>query len=321
MLYPAELREHPRRGEDSLPPAKCEEAPAASTTLPARRAPSATKGSRPIPARAALLATAFLASLATLAAPAGSFAAAPAATPAAAPSAPRDTCPSAGTEDAVAAAIIDATTLALTAGAPVRLAGIDVPDPAATAALVALVPAGAALRLALTAEGQPDRYGRRHAFVFLADGRLLQSALVEEGAARARWLPGDSACFATLLAAEKPARRAHTGLWAAPEAILAADDPSLVSRAGLYEVVAGRLISVGHGASVTFLDFGRNHRRDFTVMLSGALVKALTATLGSVDALVGRQLLVRGVIQNNRGAAMRLNDAAEIELFDDPLAP
>jgi hypothetical protein len=222
--------------------------------------------------------------------------------------------------------------LALTAGAPVRLAGIDVPDPAATAALVApdpaataalvaLVPAGAALRLALTAEGQPDRYGRRHAFVFLADGRLLQSALVEEGAARARWLPGDSACFATLLAAEKPARRAHTGLWAAPEAILAADDPSLVSRAGLYEVVAGRLISVGHGASVTFLDFGRNHRRDFTVMLSGALVKALTATLGSVDALVGRQLLVRGVIQNNRGAAMRLNDAAEIELFDDPLAP
>ena len=190
-----------------------------------------------------------------------------------------------------------------------------------TAALQRLVPAGATVTLAATAAGKPDRYGRRHAFVFLADGRLLQAALVGEGAARARWLPGESACLSALIAAEHEARREKLGLWASPEAILAADDPSLVRRTGLYEVIGGRLASVGHGSAMTFLDFGQDHRRDFTVMASAAVTKALTQTLGSVDSLVGRHLLVRGVIQKSHGAAIRLNDAAEIELSEDPPKP
>jgi len=219
-------------------------------------------------------------------------------------------------------AAADGETLRLTDGSLVRLAGIDVPQAfaGAAAALEQLVPAGATVTLAPTSP-DPDRYGRRHAYVFLSGGRLLQAALVGQGVARARWLPGESACLATLLAAERGARREKLGLWAAPDAILAADDPSLVRRTGLYELVGGRLASVGHGSSMTFLDFGRDHRRDFTVMASAAVTRALTQTLGSVDALVGRHLLVRGVVQNSHGAAIRLNDAAEIELSDDPPKP
>jgi hypothetical protein len=204
-------------------------------------------------------------------------------------------------------------------GAIVRLSGVDAPG-AVDAAITGLVGPGTAVSLAPSAD-RPDRYGRRHAFVFLPDGRLLQAALVESGVARARLLPGDSDCFTDLLAHERSARRARLGLWAAPDAILSADDPSLVRRSGLYEVVAGRLASVGRGTSVTFMDFGRDYRRDFTIMLSAAVARDLTASLGPVDSLMGKRVLVRGVIENNRGAAMRLNDAAEIELIDDHPSP
>jgi len=236
---------------------------------------------------------------------------------------PKPDCPSSGTESAVVAAAADATTLRLKDGRLVRLAGIDVPVslPETAAELAALLPPKTAVNLAPTVEGRSDRYGRRHAFVFVADGRTLQAALVAAGAARARWLPGDSACFPELLALERRARAGRLGLWADSQAILSADDPSLLQRSGLYEVVAGRLYSVGHGTPITFLDFGRSHRQDFTVMLSASVAKALTATLGSVDSLVGERLLVRGVIESSGGAAMRLNNAAEIELLDDQRKP
>jgi endonuclease YncB( thermonuclease family) len=232
-------------------------------------------------------------------------------------------CPAAGSETAVVAAVADARTLRLADGTLVRLAGIDVPAAFAASAAVTLgqlVPAGLDVTLQFTSSAA-DRYGRRHAYVFLAAGGLLQTALAGKGAARARWLPGEADCFAALIAAEEPARRARQGLWSASDAILAADDPSLVRRSGLYEVVGGRLASVGHGSTMTFLDFGRNHRRDFTVMVPAPVAEALTRALGPVDALTGKRLLVRGVVEDNRGAAIRLNDAAEIELSDDPPKP
>lgn len=302
MLYPAELRGPTRRGKDSFLPAKCEEAPK-------------RLHARPIWRRGALAVLAAIVVLACAAPAAAETAACPLTTAA--------TTPNTVPNTAVVAAVADAETLHLANGSMVRLAGIDAPpwaSAAATATLAQLVPTGATVTLAPTSP-DPDRYGRLHAYVFLPGGRLLQAALVGQGAARARWLPGESACLRALLAAELAARRQKLGMWAAPDAIRAADDSSLVRQAGLYEVVGGRLASVGHGSAMTFLDFGRDHRRDFTVMASAAVTRALTRTLGSVDSLVGRHLLVRGVVQNSHGAAIRLNDAAEIELSDDPPKP
>ena len=278
MLYPAELRGRPRRRKDSLPAWKSEVG--WHLALPLFMAVVFAL----LPPSAAAAATAI--------------------------------CPSAGSETAAVAGAVNPETLHLGDGTRLRLAGIDAPAASTASVLAGLAPPGTVVRLAPTAD-KPDRYGDRHAYVFLPDGRLLQDALAQAGGVRARWLPGEGACFATLLDSERKARQAGAGLWASPDAILAAGDPSLVRRSGLYELVAGRLVSVGHGTPLTFLDFGRDHSRDFTVMLSAPVTRALTATLGSVDSLVGRQLLVRGVIQDNRGPAIRLNDAAEIELIDD----
>jgi endonuclease YncB( thermonuclease family) len=239
-------------------------------------------------------------------------------------------CPSSGSETIDPATVTDGATLKLADGSMVRLAGIDAP--AFTGEDAGSVPAAALLRdliakapAAMARAGTaPDRYGRRHAWVFAGE-RSVQEALLAAGLARARWYPGETDCFAAYLAAERPARAANLGLWAAPAyAIRQADDPSLLDQNGLYAVVEGKVVSVGHGSRMTFLDFGPVYRRDFTVMLTPAIAEKFasmdvedgTGKSGGVDAFANRRVRVRGVIEASGGPAIRLNDPAEIELID-----
>jgi endonuclease YncB( thermonuclease family) len=239
-------------------------------------------------------------------------------------------CPTTGADTAVVAEAIDGATLRLSDGGEVRLAGIDVPvrplglaagapwaaGEAARAGLARLA-AGKSVTLAEGGDG-PDRYGRAHAYVFLPGGRSLAKALIGDGYARARWLPGENGCFASFLAAEKTARDAKRGLWAAVEfAIGRTDDPSLGARNGLYDLVEGRVVSVGHGSRMIFRDVGHDIRRDFTVMVPPAVAEALAAAGRPADSFAKRRVRVRGVIEESNGPAIRLNDPAEIELLND----
>jgi hypothetical protein len=145
----------------------------------------------------------------------------------------------------------------------------------------------------------------------------VEGELAAAGHIRVRWQAGEDPCFQTLLAIERGAREAAIGLWASPDyAILSADDPSLPSRNGLYELVEGRVLSVGHGSRMVFLDFGRNVRQDFTARVPPALADQLAAAGVDVDSLEGRRVRVRGLIEESGGPAIRLNDPAELELLD-----
>jgi hypothetical protein len=164
----------------------------------------------------------------------------------------------------------------------------------------------------------PDRYGQAHAYAFLPDGRGLAEVLLGQGAVRARWLPGENDCFPAFLAAEGRARAVKSGLWADPEyAIREADDPSLKARNGLYDLVEGRVVSVGHGSRMIFLDFGHDYRRDFTVMVAPPVAEAIVASGRDPDEFGGKRVLVRGIIEESNGPAIRLNDPAEIEVLDE----
>ena len=236
-------------------------------------------------------------------------------------------CPPPAGESAVAAGAIDGDTLALVDGSAVRLAFVasprppllsDDPDGWAETARVSLdrLVSGATVRIAPVAEGR-DRHGRVRARVALADGREAAHELVAAGVARLRWVDGLPGCFRALLAAESAAREAGLGIWSDPDyAVLKADDLSLASRNGLYELVEGRVMSVGQGSRMVFVDFGRNVREDFTVMLTPGIADKMTADGVSPDDLAGRRVRVRGVIEESGGPAIRLSDPAELELID-----
>lgn len=229
------------------------------------------------------------------------------------------------TEMVRVAGAIDGDTIETEDGATVRLAAIEAPkalgfgDPAmaeaAREALEGLV-AGTPVSLARVGDG-PDRYGWVHAQAFLPDGRWLQAVLVEAGLVRIRPLEGETACVIPLLAAEDTARAADLGVWKGKRNDpLNPDDPSLLARSGLYELVEGRVLSVGHGSYMIFLDFGPVYRRDFTVMIPPPVAERLAAAGFPADSLEGRSVRVRGVIEESGGPAIRIHDPVAIEVLD-----
>ncbi len=224
--------------------------------------------------------------------------------------------------------MIDGATLTLSDGRTISLAGIEAPPSAGGAPSPIAVAAAAALRAAGAVPGatikvaaiseKPDRYGRIRANVFATDGAAIAGRLVTAGFARVHRLTGDPACVLALLDAERGARIAARGMWADPAyRIRSADDPSLQDESGLYGLVAGRVLSIGRGDVITFVNFGREYSQDFTVMIAPAEAKALRAAGFDIDSLPGKRVLVRGMIEASGGPAIRLGDPTDIEVLGD----
>jgi hypothetical protein len=107
-------------------------------------------------------------------------------------------------------------------------------------------------------------------------------------------------------------------MWADPAyRIRSAAEPSLAGETGLYQVVAGRVISIGHGEAMIFLNFGRDYGHDFTLMIAPAMVGDLAAAGIDVETLAGKRVLVRGMIEDSGGPAIRLGDPTDIEVLGD----
>jgi micrococcal nuclease len=80
----------------------------------------------------------------------------------------------------------------------------------------ALAPPGARVRLETDpTQDRIDRYGRLLAYVWLADGRLVETAQLESGWATTYVYAGRPvSLFARLADAARQARDAHRGVWA-----------------------------------------------------------------------------------------------------------
>jgi len=238
-------------------------------------------------------------------------------------------CPSRTVEPVSAAEAITGDMLRLKDGRTVRLAGIDAPraplgkagaganDLAATARERAAALAGSDELKLVEDLADPDRHGRVRGEITLPDGRSLAAALVAEGLARVHPFVDETICLGPLFEAERSARKMQRGIWAGHEyAIWQADDASLTGQNGLYELVEGRVVSVGAGSRSTFIDFGRDWGRDFTVMLTPSLAADIAKTAGPVESLARRRVRVRGVVEEHSGPSIRIESPAEIELLD-----
>jgi endonuclease YncB( thermonuclease family) len=239
-------------------------------------------------------------------------------------------CPNRGGGEPVKLAeALSGDTLRLADGRVIRLAGIDAPrvpigtsvaeaDTLAATARdrVATLFGSAELRL-MESQQAADRHGRIHGEIVLSDGRSMQAALVAEGLARVHPFVDETICLEPLFTAERAARNVQKGIWASHEyAIWKADDASLIGQNGLYQLVEGRVVSVGAGSRQVFVDFGRDWGRDFTVMLTASLAADLAKTATPIASLVRHRVRVRGVIEERSGPAIRVESSAAIELLD-----
>ena len=238
------------------------------------------------------------------------------------------TCHLTAGEPGTVAEVVDGDTLILADGRVVRMAGVEAPKPhlamdganidefarAAHDALEGFV-AGARIEIRL-GEFSRDRHDRTLAQVYLGDGTWLQEAMVEAGFVRVRPFAGDFSCLGDLVKHERGARDMARGLWRSAEySVVSAYDPSLIERKGLYVLVEGWVVSVGHGNRVDFLNFGRNWRHDFTVIVGSSLAGRFADSGLPIDGLAEQRVRVRGVIEESGGSAIRLNDPGEIEVL------
>ena len=147
--------------------------------------------------------------------------------------------------------------------------------------------------------GAADRWGRLPAALTVGGpaGYPLAELLVGEGLAVVDPGERDALCRSDLLGTEGGARRRRVGLWKDGGPSIRADDAdALRAAAGRFAVVEGRIVGVGERRDRTYLNFGRDWSREFSVVLSKKGWAAAKARGLSAAALTGALVRVRGMV-------------------------
>ncbi len=250
-----------------------------------------------------------------------------------------------GTEEGpgIVAEISGGETLVLDDGRAIRLIGVLGPKRASngpasearTAMETALSEMTLGKRVSVhTGQRKRDRYGRLLAHVMLIDENgdvkdWVQGKLVSDGFARVISFADNRLCIAELLSIEDDARQARSGLWGngffAVRPAMAED--LLFRLAQSYEIVEGRVVDVASLKGRTYLNFGKNWKRDFTAFIpaKAAGMFAPAQNQESSDKLAdlaGKQIRVRGWLKNYNGPSITISHPEQIEIVEqDNVAP
>lgn len=160
-----------------------------------------------------------------------------------------------------------------------------------------------------------DRWGRIPADVRLAGDEVwLQIRMLAEVHARIDACPrGDAARLDRLRAAEAEARDARRGLWALKTYWPRTPRPRL--DAGVFVTVEGVAVAAGGGRRQRYLNFGADWRQDFTLAAPREVLRALRDAELEFDALVGRNLRMRGWLIYWNGPMIRIACPQQIEVM------
>jgi endonuclease YncB( thermonuclease family) len=221
--------------------------------------------------------------------------------------------------DGRVAEVVDARTLRLEDGRDISLAGIEpVMSGAKAQRMAALAAIVAGHKVSVHGQDDtPDRYGREPAFVFLQGADApVQVMLLSQGAALAAADVTDRDCAVTLLAAEAEARQNKRGFWADASAIKNAESPGdILTGIGRFTVVEGRVLSVRQAGATTYLNFGRNWRRDFAVTIPKRSLAAFETAGIALKSLENQKIRVRGFIETRGGPRIEALRVGQIELL------
>jgi len=254
----------------------------------------------------------------------------PAAATEAQPPGPNEVCPP---ETGRAVTVIDGDTLQLADGGWARLAGIEAPkrrlapgdaamaelERAATAALKAYVGSGP-VTLCNDAMAH-DRYGRRLAQAFNADGIWLQGGQISMGMARVHGDGQNRSHLRDLLGVENQARAARYGIWQHPAfAVRAADDPKLGRLAGSFQIVEGRVFAAATVDRTGFINFGADRHTDLTLVLKNPGENPVLDLGGpammDLSWLTAKPIRARGWLDLHDGPSIDISHAEQIELLE-----
>lgn len=230
-----------------------------------------------------------------------------------------ETCPGTTSVERVAG-ISPSGDLLIEGGTAIRIADIRPPEAGAAASRArAWLASLTGEPVEITRIDAPDRWGRVAARLVLPGAAPVDAAelLVGEGLAIVDAGTRGALCRPDLMRVEASSRAARTGLWQ-DAVLLAADDlGGLAARTGTFAIVEGRIASVGVRRERTYLNFGRDFSRDFSITLPKRSWASLAAK-GVTDAtLRGRRVRARGMLEMRRAPGMEVVAADMLEILDE----
>jgi hypothetical protein len=81
--------------------------------------------------------------------------------------------------------------------------------------------------------------------------------------------------------------------------------------------VAGRVVQVATTKALTYLNFGRDWRSDFTAGIAARLIRDNPELEGTLAALEGKTIEVRGWIEYRNGPFIEVEDPSQIVIVEE----
>ncbi|MEC9347948.1 MAG: thermonuclease family protein [Pseudomonadota bacterium] len=224
--------------------------------------------------------------------------------------------------------VVDGDTVILSTGTEVRMVGIQAPklplgrrgfepwplSEEARATLQALV-RGRTFTVHFGGQ-RTDRHGRALAHLLAQDGTWLQGEMLRLGMARVYSFDDNRALVAEMLELERSARAGRFGIWSHPfYRILGPDDAG--TRIGTFQVVEGTIVDAALLRGTVYLNFGADWRTDFTVSIGRRAMAPFRAAGLEPETWNGRQVRVRGWLDQRNGPMIEVTHPEQIELLDD----
>jgi endonuclease YncB( thermonuclease family) len=232
--------------------------------------------------------------------------------------------------------VVDGRTFVLGDGREARLAALEAPpvtpaDPNeehAAAGLAAKATLEAILlrqTVILKAAGPGfDRYGRlvAQAFVGRDTENWVQYEILTKGYALVGPGGDNATCVTFLRGVERRARANGLGLWGDPYFVMkeAQYPDDVLTELGRFALVSGKVISVNESGGLVYLNFGRRWTESFTVTVAKRNQRAFTAAGLDPKTLAGREIEVRGFVEERGGPAIEASLPGQIEIVtQEPL--
>ena len=229
--------------------------------------------------------------------------------------------------EGIVKSVVDGDTLVLADGREVRLVGIQAPKlplgrrgfkawPLAEDSKKALEKLSLGKRLTLSYGGRRmDRHGRLLAHLH-SDAKLwVQGALLSQGMARVYSFADNRAVIAEMLALEGKARAAKRGIWAVPF-YRVLDAEQIERRTKGFQLVEGKVLKVAPTRRRTYLNFGRDWKRDFTIVIEARNRRAFPERGARLQRLEGKRVRVRGWLKWRNGPMVTITHPEQIEVLE-----
>ena len=146
--------------------------------------------------------------------------------------------------------------------------------------------------------------------------------LVEAGLAIVDARLDEAFCQPELLALEATARERRLGVWADDryKPIDVNQPERLRDRIGSFVLVEGRVRSIGERKQRTYLNFGGHWAEDFTIIIPRKTWKQMADRGLGAEALKGRRIRARGILQPWQGTAFSIVIPEMIERLEGDTA-